>query len=316
MKNLESLEGSRIVILASTGGHLTQSIKWTRRLKLDPRSTFVTFDTPQSQAMLKGRQRIFVPYIAPRDVRNMIRASIQLLKTDFSGYDAVLSTGAGIALAGLLVAKVRRIPFYYIESVSRFSGPSLTGKILSHVTRGSCFTQHRKYAGALWQPVGSLLGEYQALTGSAQSGENNTDRNLKVLVSLGTIKPYRFDRLVDSVAAVVKPGDSVVWQLGVTDRTDLRGEVHDQMNGDEFSARVSESDVVVTHAGVGTLLMLLDANKLPVAMPRLKDYGEHVDDHQEQVTEELESRGLVINGAAGITREQLLRAASSRIEAQ
>ncbi len=37
---------------------------------------------------------------------------------------------------------------------------------------------------------------------------------LNILVTLGTIAPYRFDRAVDAVLSLIREGDEVTWQLG------------------------------------------------------------------------------------------------------
>lgn len=311
MSNLDILRGKRVLVLASTGGHLTQAVKWHRKLRFAEASTFVTFDTPQSHTLLEGLNTFFVPYIAPRDHKGVVVAIRRLMRLDLSGFDAIVSTGAGIALAGLFLAKVRRQPFYYIESVSRFHGPSLTGRVISRLTKGRCFTQHSSYSGERWKPVESLLGDYSRLDDSDQKSDSR--EGLRIFATLGTIAPYRFDRLVDSLVAVLKDDDEIVWQLGATDRDDLPGVVHNQLTGTEFEYQVRKADVVVTHAGVGTLLLLLDAGKVPVVMSRQKIKGEHVDDHQQQVTGELQRKELIVDVTEGLTRQHLTGASSSKI---
>jgi UDP-N-acetylglucosamine--N-acetylmuramyl-(pentapeptide) pyrophosphoryl-undecaprenol N-acetylglucosamine transferase len=139
------------------------------------------------------------------------------------------------------------------------------------------------------------------------------NRPLKILVTLGTIKPYRFDRMVDAVRSCLRPDDEVIWQLGVTTRSDLEGEVNDQLNAAGFAEAARTCDVVVTHAGVGTILQLLDDGKLPVVFARRADLGEHVDDHQQQILGRLLTLGLALRGDDGLTREVLLQAANSTV---
>jgi UDP-N-acetylglucosamine transferase subunit ALG13 len=64
----------------------------------------------------------------------------------------------------------------------------------------------------------------------------------------------------------------------------------DQRNGitftgvlthDEFLRTVQRADVVVAHAGPGTLAAIRAAGKVAVVVPRTPRRGEHVDDHQE-----------------------------------
>ncbi len=49
---------------------------------------------------------------------------------------------------------------------------------------------------------------------------------------------------------------------------------------DVLNAHMREADVVVTHAGVGSVLCAREAGHVPVVVPRLHRYDEHVDDHQ------------------------------------
>jgi UDP-N-acetylglucosamine transferase subunit ALG13 len=55
-----------------------------------------------------------------------------------------------------------------------------------------------------------------------------------------------------------------------------------------------EADVVITHAGVGSILCATNAGHVPIVVPRLKRYGEHIDDHQLQLIQQMERRGAII----------------------
>jgi UDP-N-acetylglucosamine--N-acetylmuramyl-(pentapeptide) pyrophosphoryl-undecaprenol N-acetylglucosamine transferase len=64
-----------------------------------------------------------------------------------------------------------------------------------------------------------------------------------------------------------------------------------------YAALVSmlrEVDLVVCHAGVGSVVTALAAGHVPVVAPRRKVHNEHVDDHQTQFAEMLRERGLAI----------------------
>jgi UDP-N-acetylglucosamine transferase subunit ALG13 len=63
---------------------------------------------------------------------------------------------------------------------------------------------------------------------------------------------------------------------------------------EEFMTLVGEAELIVCHAGAGTLLHVLNAGKVPVVMPRRAKYGEVIDDHQlELVTALAEQRRIV-----------------------
>jgi UDP-N-acetylglucosamine transferase subunit ALG13 len=50
----------------------------------------------------------------------------------------------------------------------------------------------------------------------------------------------------------------------------------------------------VTHAGVGSILCARRYGHVPVVVSRLRCYGEHVDDHQAELTRALAVEGLAV----------------------
>jgi UDP-N-acetylglucosamine--N-acetylmuramyl-(pentapeptide) pyrophosphoryl-undecaprenol N-acetylglucosamine transferase len=277
---------TKALLVASTGGHLAQLVRIARRLELDGDSLWVTFDSPQSRALLAGERTLFLPYVRPRDYRGTLRATVQIA-SGMAGerFDVCLSTGAAVAVAGFLAARLHRIPCIYVESVSRTVGPSVTGRMVHALHLARTYTQHKTWASRQWPHTKSVLLDFEAAP--------QLDRPLgRVLVTVGTIKPYRFDSLVDRVKKLDLEGVDLEWQLGVTDRGDLPGKVSTFVPQEELLAAAEKADVVVTHAGVGTLLDLFERGIFPIVIPRRAERGEHVDDHQLQITEMLSSAGL------------------------
>ena len=70
-------------------------------------------------------------------------------------------------------------------------------------------------------------------------------------------------------------------------------------NPQEMSEYIKEADYIITHGGVGTIIQALNLNKKIIAVPRLKQYKEHVNDHQLQVIENFDINGYII-GTNGI----------------
>lgn len=62
----------------------------------------------------------------------------------------------------------------------------------------------------------------------------------------------------------------------------------------EVVERMEAADVVVCHAGAGSILCALRAGHTPVVVPRLERYGETVDDHQVELARALAADGRVI----------------------
>jgi len=63
---------------------------------------------------------------------------------------------------------------------------------------------------------------------------------------------------------------------------------------EELDELIRAARVVVTHGGSGCIMQALRAGSLPVVVPRLARFGEHVDDHQLQLASRLERAGKVV----------------------
>ncbi len=305
-----ALTGAKMLLCASTGGHLWQLERIARRFEARDDSLWVTFDTPQARSLLQGRRVMYVPYISPRDVRGVLSATVAIDRAlAKEPFDAVVTTGAGIALSTIAPATRRGLPRLYIESVSRVNGPSLSGRIVYATRLFEMWTQHQGWASKRWTYHGSVLGDLRPRLGA--------DKEVRrVFVTLGTIKPYAFDRLVRHLAALLPPEVEVVWQLGITQAPPgLRGTVHQFMSSTEFAEETRRADVVVTHAGVGSVIGLIESGIFPVVVPRRSAHGEHVDDHQSEISEVVSQLGIgVVREADEVTLEDLATAAAREVE--
>jgi UDP-N-acetylglucosamine transferase subunit ALG13 len=99
-----------------------------------------------------------------------------------------------------------------------------------------------------------------------------------ILVATGASQ-FPFDRLLRAVDTL-PAGERIVVQHGCSAVKPRRGECFDFLPMPDLAALVREARVVVTHAGVGSILLCLTNGRSPVVVPRLKRFGETVDDHQ------------------------------------
>lgn len=300
----------KVLWIVSSGGHLAQAHRIEGLIGRNPDSLWITFDSPQSRSLLESRRVEFVDYVAPRDLRGALRVASRARKlARAEGFDLVASTGAaiaGVALPRLALTGARTM---YVESISRSTGPSVTGRIMAVAPRVSTFTQYPSWANRRWRYEGSVLDDFEARAHPVTSGPR------RIFVTLGTIRPYRFDRAVDALLAVIRPDDTVTWQVGVTDRDDLPGETVGEIPAEEMLRHIDNADVVVTHSGVGSILNCLERGKVPVLMVRTAAHNEHVDDHQQNIADIMTARGLAYElDLSAPDRDPLDRAAARRAE--
>jgi UDP-N-acetylglucosamine transferase subunit ALG13 len=279
----------KLVLAASTGGHLAQLVRLAPGLGAADDSLWITFRNPQSESLLRGRNVIYAPYIRPRECTSVLRAFRQILPRIQAGnYEAAVSTGAGLALAALPAARMAGVPSLYVESVSRLEGPSLSGRILARLGFTEMRTQHPSWAGRKWGVHPSVLSTYEMYSRGAR-----TPGDVRLFVTLGTIRGYGFHSLVDRILQLGIANEHTVWQLGDTrPRVPLPGRVYEEIPNSEFERYATEADVVITHAGVGTVIGLLDLGIAPIVVPRRRARQEHVDDHQRQLVQLLRDTGV------------------------
>lgn len=199
-----------------------------------------------------------------------------------------MSTGAAIAVPAAFAALICRVPFIYLESVSRFDGPSLSGRIMEHLGFVSRYTQHHHWANEKWLPGPSVLGEFTSTINDHVKEPKN------IFISLGTIKPYRFDRAVSALRKTIPSTANVRLQYGCTSGEYENWDANETISTRQFIENVRWADLVILHAGVGSALNILDEGKAPALLVRLSSRGEHVDDHQEQIARALSERGLAV----------------------
>jgi UDP-N-acetylglucosamine transferase subunit ALG13 len=112
-----------------------------------------------------------------------------------------------------------------------------------------------------------------------------------IFVTVGT-NEAPFDRLVHAVSGLVHD-EEVVVQHGASAVRPEGATCIGFLPFDEMVELVRRARVVVTHAGVGSIMVALSQGKRPVVVPRLSRFGEAVDDHQVPFGQRLSGRGLV-----------------------
>lgn len=117
-----------------------------------------------------------------------------------------------------------------------------------------------------------------------------------IFVILGTQK-FQLNRLLRLLDECVGSGavtDRIVAQTGHSDYGPKNYEYRPFMDKYDFEQHIKDSDVVISHSGVGSVMTALRQEKPVIVFPRLAKFGEHVDDHQIEIARTFADRGYVL----------------------
>lgn len=117
--------------------------------------------------------------------------------------------------------------------------------------------------------------------------------------------PAPFGRMMEALADL--PANELHVQHGPVAPPPCAG-AYDFLPFNRMVELIEQADVVVSHAGVGSIMCALRAGHIPIVFPRLKRYAETVDDHQAELAEALADRGNVV---VAWTPEDLVAAVST-----
>ena len=117
-----------------------------------------------------------------------------------------------------------------------------------------------------------------------------------ILVTLGT-QDKPFTRLLEAVQKQIDNGnikDEVIVQAGYTKFKSKDMKIYDLIPYEKFDKLVEQCDILITHGGVASILNGIKNEKKVIAAARLKEYGEHTNDHQLQILENFSKSGYIL----------------------
>lgn len=131
-----------------------------------------------------------------------------------------------------------------------------------------------------------------------------------ILVTLGT-QDKKFYRLLDIIQKEVDKGnikDEVIVQAGFSsDYKSKNMKIFDLIPLKKFDKLVKECNILITHGGVGSIITGLKYNKKVIALPRLKKYKEHTNDHQVQIVNNFTNNGYILSISEDGNLEDVLK---------
>lgn len=103
---------------------------------------------------------------------------------------------------------------------------------------------------------------------------------------------FPFDRMIRALDRL--PGEQLSVQHGPVPPPPGAAQAQDFMEFPEVVEQMEAAEVVICHAGAGSILCAFRAGHTPVVVPRLARYSETVDDHQLELARALAADGRVI----------------------
>lgn len=117
-----------------------------------------------------------------------------------------------------------------------------------------------------------------------------------IFVSVGTHE-QQFDRLITTIDTLKRDNiiqEDVFIQRGYTSYRPAACEYIDLLGYDMMVEYIRKSSIYITHGGPGSIFLGWQNDKIPIVVPRMKEYGEHVDNHQIDFVKRLEAAKRIL----------------------
>ena len=123
--------------------------------------------------------------------------------------------------------------------------------------------------------------------------------DLLIFITVGSSEEYKFPRLLQIVDELcdegVISGEDVIAQIGYTEYEPRNYRAFDMTSDEEFKELVAKSDIIITHAGTGSVTSALKAHRKVIIFPRQYKFKEHLDDHQLELAALFTDKGYTLS---------------------
>lgn len=117
-----------------------------------------------------------------------------------------------------------------------------------------------------------------------------------ILVTVGSSE-FEFNRLLEIIDLLcennIMEKNDIIAQTGYSSYIPKNFKNFKMMEKSQFSEYIKKADVIITHAGVGTIISSLKSEKKVIVFPRLQQYNEHVDNHQLEISKSFEDANYI-----------------------
>lgn len=113
-----------------------------------------------------------------------------------------------------------------------------------------------------------------------------------IFITVGTHE-QSFERLVKEIDELKGSGvinEEVIIQKGYTDYEPKNCIAHKLIGYEDMQKYLEEARIIITHGGPASFIAPLTIGKVPIVVPRQKEFDEHVNNHQLEFVEQVVSR--------------------------
>ena len=113
-----------------------------------------------------------------------------------------------------------------------------------------------------------------------------------IFITVGTHE-QSFERLLKCIDNMVEEGlikEEIIAQKGYTNYEPKNYKADKLISYEEMQKNIKEARIIVTHGGPASFIAPISIGKIPIVVPRKKEYNEHVNNHQLDFAKQVEKR--------------------------
>ncbi|WP_445505432.1 glycosyltransferase [Niallia sp. 03091] len=117
-----------------------------------------------------------------------------------------------------------------------------------------------------------------------------------IFVTVGTHE-QQFNRLIKKIDNLKRNGlilDDIFMQTGYCNYTPNSVDYKKLLSYEEMNYYAEKANIIITHGGPASIFLAYSYNKVPIVVPRLKQFNEHIDNHQLLFAKRLEKENKII----------------------
>lgn len=273
-----------IFLIGSIGGHLSELQQLGKHISDLKEIKYVTF---YRQNRAKDANYLYIIDPEQNIIRYIINAIQSFLLMAKYRPKLIISAGAGVAVPMMTLGKMIGIKVIHFEISCQINTNSKTGKYSKQIGI-PCYVQNLSLLDHKTKYIGNPFEKYKKQT------DVRTSTNRKIFVTIGNTKHdfKRINLLLDTLK-IIYPETPIIVQGGYTSIESGKNiKSIPFMSPQEFEKKIKECDLIISHAGSGTIREVLDGGKVPLILPRLIKLHEHSDPSQIALADYVEKTNL------------------------